>query len=78
MCVCASIVYMCNIYIYFFYLGAQDRISLCNPGIFELILVHQVSHELRDPPASASLSARVKGVHHHHPATTFLLKQYFL
>lgn len=54
---------------FFWFLVCQDRVFLCNlrcPGTLSL---DQTSFELIDPPpASASLSPRIKGVCYHCPA----------
>ena len=42
-----------------------DRVSLCSPGCPGTHFVDQAGLELRNPPASASQSAGIKGVHHH-------------
>ena len=43
----------------------RDRVSLCSPGCPGTHSVDQVGLELRNPPASASASAGIKGVSHH-------------
>ena len=42
----------------------RDRISLCSPGCPGTHSLDQVGLELRNPPASASQSTIIKGVHH--------------
>jgi hypothetical protein len=48
-----------------FLFGFQDRVSLYSPGYPGTHSVDQAGLELRNPPASASLSAGIKDVHHH-------------
>ena len=54
------------IIIFFFFLETEFLcIVLADPGTHS---VDQGGLELRNPPASASASAGIKGVHHHCPA----------
>jgi hypothetical protein len=49
----------------FFFLVFRDRVSLCSPGCPGTHFVDQAGLELRNPPASASWSAGIKGVRHY-------------
>jgi hypothetical protein len=52
--------------LFFFFFGFfRDRVSLYSPGCPGTHSVDQAGLELRNPPASASLSAGIKGVRHH-------------
>jgi hypothetical protein len=67
MCVCVCVcvcVCMCVF---------QDRVSLHSPGCPGTHSVDQAGLELRDPLASASQVAGIKGMHHHCPATCILI-----
>jgi hypothetical protein len=48
-----------------FFFFFQDRVSLCSPGCPGTHFVDWAGLELRNPPASASLSAGIKDVRHH-------------
>ncbi|GAB1294326.1 Ceroid-lipofuscinosis, neuronal 6 [Apodemus speciosus] len=48
-----------------YYCVYRDRVSLCSPGCPGTHSVDQAGLELRNPPASASPSAGIKGVRHH-------------
>ena len=50
------------------FLVFRDRVSLCSPGCPRTHFVDQADLKLRNPPASASPSAEIKGVCHHRPA----------
>jgi hypothetical protein len=47
------------------FLVFHDRVSLCCPGCPGTHFVDQAGLELRNPLASASMSAGIKGVRHH-------------
>jgi hypothetical protein len=55
-----------------------DRVSLCNPGCPGTHSVDQAGLELRNPPASASQSAGIKGVRHHTQLQNEILRKHFL
>jgi hypothetical protein len=49
---------------FFLFFVFPDRVSLYSPGCPGTHSVDQAGLELRNPPASASKSAGIKGVHH--------------
>jgi hypothetical protein len=51
----------------------QDRVSLCIPGCPGTHSVDQAGLKLRNPPACASPSAGIKGMHHHWPTCVCLI-----
>ena len=56
------------VWIWFFW----DRVSLYSPGCSGTQSVDQAGLELRNPPASASQSAGITGMHHHHLAIFYI------
>jgi hypothetical protein len=71
MCVCIlCFVLFCFVLFCFVF---QDRVSLCSPGCPGTHFVDQAGLELRNPPATASPSAGIKGVDHHFPACVCIL-----
>jgi hypothetical protein len=57
---------MYQVVCYPFFLSVfRDRVSLCSPSCPGTHSVDQAVLELRNPPASVSLSAGIKGVRHH-------------
>ena len=52
-------------FIYLFFWFFRDRVSLYSPGCPGTHFVDQAGLELRNPPASASLSSGIKGVRHY-------------
>ena len=60
---------MCVCELCFFF---QNRVSLYSPGCPGTHSVDQTVLKLTNPPASASLSAGITGLHQHPPAYSFL------
>ena len=60
-------------YIFCLFFVFQDRVSLYSPGCPGTHFVDHAGLELRHPPASASPSGRIKGVHHHHLAVFYFI-----
>ena len=54
-----------HIFYLFIFLVFRDRVSLYSPGCPGTHFVDQAGLELRNPPASASLSSGIKGVRHY-------------
>ena len=50
----------------------RDKVSLCSPGCSRTRSVDQAGLELTE--IHSLLSAGIKGVHHHHPATLSLFQ----
>ena len=63
-----------NLFLVFRFWFFRDRVSLYSPGCPGAHFVDQAGLELRNPPASASQSAGITGVHHHCRAENFTLE----